>query len=336
MSNQVQNTASRTRSYFGGDYTSQTSALLIPLAALLGFGVHYSQSMPLFGVFDPQSLQPGAQGALPGIILFFCLCWVLEAGLRLTLNRALATGNLPKQVAGILEDPRNAGVIARLSMSTILMAWFGYEGVRIALEMGPVTMGGEYMKEGAVVAYGAERVYLFNAGSQRLSMIQTAFQLKNLVDTISHSDGIVFVLHHIATASLAVSGLYPYLHIYAPFFFGISELSTAVLCLLAMFGDESKPEMGVPALGELFPATKDAVGTVFAILFIVFRVLLWPWVSYHFWLDSLAVLGQPEHLHSAAVVYGFLGANIFLTILQLVWLSEIVAAAQKMMKQKAA
>ena len=147
-----------------------------------------------------------------------------------------------------------------------------------------------------------------------------------------HYDGIIFLLHHFATASLAMFGLHPFAHLYGAFFFGISELSTAVLCLLALFGDESQPNVGCPALTQLYPNTKKVLGGLFAVLFIVFRVMIWPYLSYHFWCDCLQLLSQEDRIHSAGVVYVFLGSNIFLTALQILWLSEIVAAIKKELK----
>jgi len=91
---------------------------------------------------------------------------------------------------------------------------------------------------GEPAPYGSARLYFFNDGVQRLCIVQLAFQLKNMWDSVVHSDGIIFLLHHAATASLAYFALHPFAHLYGPFFFGISELSTAVLCCLAAFGDE--------------------------------------------------------------------------------------------------
>merc|ERR1712086_559805 len=100
-----------------------------------------------------------------------------------------------------------------------------------------------------------------------------------------------------------------------------------------MFGDEDKPEIGIVELGKLYPATKEATGTVFAVLFIVFRVVVWPILSYTFWVDCLTVLYQ-DTLHSSFCVYVFLASNVFLTTLQFVWLGEIIGAARKMLTQK--
>ena len=68
---------------------------------------------------------------------------------------------------------------------------------------------------------------------------------------------------------------------------------------------------------------------MFAVSFIVFRVLLWPYVSYYFWIDLLALL-RDEQAHSLSVYYLFLGANVFLTSLQVLWLGENITTAMKL------
>ena len=50
----------------------------------------------------------------------------------------------------------------------------------------------------------------------------------------------------------------------------------------------------------------------------VVRLIIWPWISYPFWQDSIALL-RSGTAHSNFVVGFFLVANIFLTGLQFVW-----------------
>ena len=78
-----------------------------------------------------------------------------------------------------------------------------------------------------------------------------------------HDDGIVFMLHHVATGALAVFALQPYLHLYAPFFFGISEISTLFIAVLVLFDEHH----GIKELGERFPLLMSATGVIFAVLF---------------------------------------------------------------------
>lgn len=90
-----------------------------------------------------------------------------------------------------------------------------------------------------LVGYGSSaRVYLFSGRSQRLCVLQLCFQAKNFIDTIVHGDGIIFAFHHVATGALAYFALAPYLHLYAPFFFGISEISTLFIAILVNFDEQ--------------------------------------------------------------------------------------------------
>ena len=62
-----------------------------------------------------------------------------------------------------------------------------------------------------------------------------------------------------------------------------------------------------------------------------FRTFYWPYVSLHFWADSVAALrgeaGTAPAVHSGAAVALFLVANVGLTGLQLLWTTKILKAA---------
>jgi hypothetical protein len=138
-------------------------------------------------------------------------------------------------------------------------------------------------------------------------------------------DGIVFLGHHVFTCLLALFALNPFLHHYAAFFLGISEVSTGILCAYLIFDEKS----GSSLLIKRFPTTHMVLGVLFAINFIIFRVVLWLYFSYHFWLDLIAVWNY-EFLHSHAAVMFYGVGSSGLTILQLVWLGEILTAAKAM------
>ena len=169
---------------------------------------------------------------------------------------------------------------------------------------------------------------------------QAVWELKNTFDTIEHGDGVVFVAHHLAVLSLACIGMGTMHHIYMPFFFGISEASSAVLSLLALF-DEN---LGVKGMAKAFPITKLVLGVTFALLFVVFRIVLWFQIAYYFWRDSLAV----AHVDIATLNFEefslvglatwqqlswgwILLCNVGLSTLQVVWLGQIFyTAAQEL------
>lgn len=115
-----------------------------------------------------------------------------------------------------------------------------------------------------------------------------------------------------------------FLHIYCAYFLGVSEISTAILCGLVLF-DEDR---GVPPLAKKFPVAMKITGVSFAIAFIVFRIILWPWACWYFWVDMLKII-YTDKLHSVEVAYIFMTVNVLLTILQFIWLWEIFTQAIK-------
>ena len=65
-------------------------------------------------------------------------------------------------------------------------------------------------------------------------------------------------------------------------------------------------------------------------MFIVFRIILWPYVSYYFFLDCIELLNSGT-AHSVPIVVTFMTVNAALSLLQLVWLGEIITTAQKVL-----
>ena len=84
--------------------------------------------------------------------------------------------------------------------------------------------------------------------------------------------------------------------------------------------------------GERFPLVKMGLGVAFGIAFFLLRVVAWSYASSLFWTHSLAVLASGagvERLGSLVPVYLFMGANAALSVLQAIWLVEIVQTAKK-------
>ena len=121
----------------------------------------------------------------------------------------------------------------------------------------------------------------------------------------------------------------PFFQIYAAYFLGCSEVSTAFLCALACFD----AKRGVPPLSEKFPTLMKVIGVIFSISFIVFRIVIWPYCCYFFWIDSLELL-KTNKAHSLPILYTFMFVNIGLTLLQVVWLHEIVVTAIRVLSGK--
>lgn len=166
-----------------------------------------------------------------------------------------------------------------------------------------------------------DRLYVYDRSFQRLSAVMFGFQAKNLVDTVVFKDGIVFVVHHIVTMTVALFALHPYSHLYGSFFFGVSEISTTILAVLALFDGE----FGVPELESDFPNLRLAIGTLFAASFVVVRCMLWPYLTFFYCKDALEILEAGDGVHSPLLVKVFMGGLIILSIMQVIWLGEICA-----------
>ena len=77
-----------------------------------------------------------------------------------------------------------------------------------------------------------------------------------------------------------------------------------------------------------------ATGVSFAVSFAIFRVILWPYVNYYFWMDMMHMWNN-NLFHNKAVACIYLVVNVGLTILQLVWMVEIVQTGLKMFSEEA-
>ena len=85
---------------------------------------------------------------------------------------------------------------------------------------------------------------------------------------------------------------------------------------------------GIAPLATSFPLLMKALGGAFAVLFIIFRVILWPYFCYFFWIDSLELL-RTGTAHNIPILYLFMFVNSALTFLQIFWLREIYVTALK-------
>ena len=138
-----------------------------------------------------------------------------------------------------------------------------------------------------------KRIFEYHPSSQRLMVWFAAYQVKNMYDTLYWGDGIPFIIHHLFAGVTVWNGMFPgCCQFYAPFYFGISELSTGILCLLSNFDDD----YGVAGLDQVFPKTKLVLGSLFVISFIICRCIMWPFVTYYFFKDTSVALASKNPL----------------------------------------
>jgi hypothetical protein len=164
-----------------------------------------------------------------------------------------------------------------------------------------------------------DRMYGYLASAHTLSAMIYGYEFYDtivciLIKSLRKAE---FIGHHVVTGLLAYCALAPFGHAYAHYFFGVVEISSALLTFV--------PFVDMGAFGR-----NRTLGKVlqysFVAAFLVVRITMWPYISYIFWKDCLAhvINGTAK---SNAVIYLFLGANVALTTLQFMWLSIIVKTA---------
>lgn len=217
----------------------------------------------------------------------------------------------------LLEIETNRQILARHvfvdTLSCTICAWLGWSCRDFALY--PVLSG-------KFASTYQQRLFTYNPAAFRIALVFFWYQVKNLFDTIVWNDGPEFIFHHVFSMITAWGAMTPGCgHLYCVFFFGLSEISTAVLCLLANFDDVH----GVQGLGESMPLTKVVFAAAFTTCFIVCRCILWPWFAYYFCSDILQALksSDPRAALRRRWMQFFLISLSSLSILQVAWLGQI-------------
>jgi len=224
----------------------------------------------------------------------------------------------------LLEIDYNREMLARHIGTDALCCWtVAYLGFTSFMEVCPGFVHRMRGQKGALPKAGFEsRMFTFRPAAFRLCLFFAIYQIKNMYDTFLWNDGWLFVGHHAMCLFVAYGAIFHGVaHTYAPFFFGISEVSTMVLCLLANFDDDH----GVPGLAEAFPNVKVGLGAVFAVCFIGLRGFAWAFMGYYFVTDSLNAINNTDSTRDVARPYikAQLASFIGLSCLQILWLREI-------------
>jgi hypothetical protein len=223
----------------------------------------------------------------------------------------------------LLEDETNRNILARHigvdSFSCFVIAYLGWKARHIVQEMIDAVV---WRKKSMPKAY-ENRMFKYHPEACRICLYFLAYQVKNTIDTVIWNDGPEFIAHHVLTLFTAYGALIPgSAHFYAPFYLGFSELSTAVLCLLANFDDVH----GVIGLADAFPMGKVVSGVLFAVIFFICRVVMWSSVSYYYVQDAWNALSgnDPRLVGRKTYVRFTLVSLSLLTLLQIVWFGEIL------------
>lgn len=240
-----------------------------------------------------------------------------------------------QDIHALLEDDLHRRILARHvgvdTLACFVCACMGFAKMRTYSDLWNTYVRGE--KGAFVRANYMQRISAYDPAAFRICLWFFAYQVKNLYDTIIFDDGAIFIFHHVFSAITAYGCFGPpkIVHYYPFFFVGLSEVSTAVLCLLANFD----PVHGVVGLGEAFPTVKMILAGLFVVTFLVCRIITWPIISYHFVDDILLALrhhkDDPRIIQRKPWYYFHLISNASLTVLQFVWLIEIGFTAHREM-----
>uniref|UniRef100_A0A0D3IGG2 TLC domain-containing protein n=1 Tax=Emiliania huxleyi (strain CCMP1516) TaxID=280463 RepID=A0A0D3IGG2_EMIH1 len=152
-----------------------------------------------------------------------------------------------------------------------------------------------------------DRLYGRSPLAERLCRLTAGYECFNLIAVVLLPEyrTAAFIGHHAVTCFLGAS------------------LSSVPLCVGELFS-----AAGLEALVE---ASKPP----FVLLFLLLRTAYWPYVSAGFWQDSLWALAKPrDRAHSLVAYAALLGANVFLTGLQVFWTGQICAAVGEALGQQ--
>jgi hypothetical protein len=181
-----------------------------------------------------------------------------------------------------------------------------------------------FFDEDFVASFQSSKMYGGYQPVQVLSITYFAHQIWDLVACLVTEDlrKLPMLAHHGLSAWLACLGLTcgksdtaygGFVFYYAPFFLGVSEVSS--IPLLAM--DILKKNKD---LGKQYKHVFQGCQKAFAALFIIIRLAYWPYVSYDFWID----MSQCDAVVWLKAVW--YAANIALTMLQFAWGYRVVQA----------
>lgn len=267
---------------------------------------------------------PTASATLVTVAFYVAALFLLEHLARLLLARC-------SHLDPVLESARSRGVLARrvagdfVSLSTC--AYIAISNRRACREI--IAHGMNYGKGDSMREEDfGERIFAYHPGAQRLLMIFFVYQVKNMYDTIYWEDGIAFLLHHIFAGAAAWGGMFPgCCHFYSLFYMGFSEVSTAVLSLLANFD----PELGVVGLDKVFPRTKLALGVLFVASFVVCRLIMWPFATYYFAKDTMRAIKSDLPLAEGrrGYLWVIMTCCAGLTFIQLVFVAMIIQTGKE-------
>ena len=124
------------------------------------------------------------------------------------------------------------------------------------------------------------------------------------------------LIHHLSSGLCALFTMRPYLQYYGLFFFGMPELSSVPLAFVTL-------SKCFPVLKSNYPVVHAVSRWSFGVLFLIIRLIIWTYVSCHFWIDVCLLLSEGGGKFNFAMGY-FCFAHLLLTAMQYYWGHTIV------------
>ena len=165
---------------------------------------------------------------------------------------------------------------------------------------------------------GHDHMMLFSAG-------QVGYQLWALpIGIFFVNEAKSMLIHHVAvicvgsvTAFISCGFRY-----FTPFFYGVIEISSVPLSVMNSFKNN-------PDWIKKYPGVYSNVRLVFAITFLLVRVVLWTPIYWNFFSLVSMLLYSSDILSTQIILSIFILASLVLTMLQYFWASKIVSAIVK-------
>ena len=170
------------------------------------------------------------------------------------------------------------------------------------------------------------RLYGCTEDQSTIVKMMLGFQVYDAVVTLLVTDlrSAVGMVHHIVTGLFMVFALLGgVLMPYAPFFCGIAEISSLPLSIFDLFKGckELSSVKSVAPIGDL-------AKILFAVIFLIVRVVWWPLVIYQMLADIHASQSHPQFWFPAAAFHTT--AAVGLTLLQQFWGTKVISGIVKL------
>jgi len=148
----------------------------------------------------------------------------------------------------------------------------------------------------------------------------------------------LMLAHHVGMMSIALMNLLGLWQFYAPFFYGVIEVSGVVLSFVDVFHPKHKSYCDWLATQPRLTAFNDGMRALFFLLYMGVRACYFPWVVFsHIVGDALAVFTMPlserRGLSTAALCYAPV-VGVAFALLQLYWARLLTKQVIKVLTTK--